>query len=125
MNQSNMPEGRNETELGNALDARNKTAPGDTLDARNRTEPGDTLDERKKKSGPESGLDALVLFSQLGLTMALPIILGAVAGHWLDEKFGTRVIFLLIFVCLGITGGITGAYRQITAVTKVKERRPK
>ena len=113
MNQRNMPEGRNETELGNALDARN------------RTETGNTLDERKKKSGPEAGLEALVLFSQLGLTMALPIILGAVAGHWLDEKFGTRVIFLLIFVCLGITGGITGAYRQITAVTKVKERRPK
>jgi F0F1-type ATP synthase assembly protein I len=98
-----------------------KNTPGEHND----TEPGNTLDQRKRKSGAGAGLEALVLFSQLGLTMALPIILGALAGHWLDGKFGTRVIFLLIFVCLGVTGGIAGAYRQITMVTKGKERRTK
>ena len=79
----------------------------------------------KNKNTVKSGLEGLVLFSQLGLTMALPIILGAIAGHWLDEKFGTRVIFLLILVCLGIAGGIAGAYRQITAVTNGNERKAK
>lgn len=78
-------------------------------------------DEEKEKTSPQAGLEALVLFSQLGLTMAIPILLGAIGGHWLDEKLGTKVLFLIVLVCLGITGGIAGAYRQITAVTKKKK----
>ncbi|QOX64755.1 AtpZ/AtpI family protein [Anoxybacterium hadale] len=79
-------------------------------------------DERPEKTSPQAGLEALVLFSQLGLTMAIPILLGAIGGHWLDEKFGTKVVFLILLVCLGIVGGIAGAYRQITAVTKKKSK---
>ncbi|MDF3000515.1 MAG: putative F0F1-ATPase subunit Ca2+/Mg2+ transporter [Bacillota bacterium] len=78
-------------------------------------------DEKTEKSNPQAGLEALVLFSQLGLTMAMPILLGAIGGHWLDEKLGTKVLFLILLLCLGIVGGIAGAYRQITAVTKKKK----
>lgn len=76
---------------------------------------------KNKKTGLESGLEAFALFSQLGLTMAFPIALGAIAGHWLDGKLGTGVACLIIFLLLGIAGGIVGAYRQITAVTKRKK----
>lgn len=82
-------------------------------------------DEETEKTSPQAGLEALVLFSQLGLTMAIPILLGAIGGHWLDEKLGTKVLFLILLLCLGIVGGIAGAYRQITVVTKGKEPKRK
>lgn len=78
-------------------------------------------DEKKNKSGFESGLEALTLFTQLGLTMAAPIIFGALAGHWLDGKLGTGMIFLVVLLCLGIAAGFMGAYHQIMAVTKKKK----
>lgn len=77
--------------------------------------------DKKIKTGMGSGLEAFALISQLGLTIALPIVLGAAAGHWLDEKFGTKVIFFLILLILGIAGGFAGAYRQIAAVGKWKK----
>ncbi|MDD3168049.1 MAG: AtpZ/AtpI family protein [Eubacteriales bacterium] len=81
-----------------------------------------TKEEKNKKTGANAGLEALTLLTQLGLTMAIPIVLGAVAGHWIDGKLGTGMIFLLILLCLGIAGGIIGAYRQIMLVTKHKNR---
>lgn len=77
--------------------------------------------EKKNKSSMSSGLEALTLITQLGLTIAVPIVLGAVAGHWLDGKFGTGMIFFLILMCLGIAGGFVGAYRQIITVGKKKK----
>lgn len=76
--------------------------------------------ETKKKSALESGFEALALVPQLGLTIAIPIVLGAFGGHWLDGKLGTGIIFSIILLCAGIAGGIFGAYRQVMMVTKKK-----
>ena len=73
-------------------------------------------DEKKKTSALQSGLAALALVPQLSLMIAAPIVLGALAGHWLDGKLGTDMIFLIIFLCLGIAGGIYGAYKQIMII---------
>lgn len=75
----------------------------------------------EKKAGFESGLEALALISQLGLTIGIPIVLGAVAGHWLDGKLGTGMIFFLVLLLLGIAGGFAGAYRQIIVIGKRKK----
>lgn len=80
------------------------------------------MNDKNHKTGMGSGMEALVLISQLGLTIAIPIVLGAVVGHWIDGKLGTGMLFLLILLCLGIVGGIFSAYRQITLVTKQKKR---
>lgn len=74
------------------------------------------MTDRNEKRGMSSGLDAFALVSQLGLTIAIPIILGAVCGHWLDEKLGTGMIFFLILICLGIAGGFISAYHQIRKI---------
>ncbi len=82
-------------------------------------------DKEKAKAGTSSsssGLGPLVMISQLGLTTVTPIVLGAVAGHWLDGKFGTGMIFFLILLCLGIAGGFISAYRQIMTVVKPKKK---
>jgi len=80
-----------------------------------------SADEKKNKSVMKSGLESMTLITQLGLIIAIPIVLGAMAGHWLDGKLGTGVIFSLILLFLGIAGGIVGAYRQVTTVIKWKK----
>ncbi|MDD4564472.1 MAG: AtpZ/AtpI family protein [Eubacteriales bacterium] len=77
--------------------------------------------EKKKLSGIASGLVTIAFISQLGMTIITPIILGALAGHWLDVKMGTGIIFFLILFCLGIAGGIYGAYKLIKTIEKKKE----
>ncbi len=77
--------------------------------------------EDKDKSGWGASLAPLTLITQLGLTMAIPIVLGAMAGHWLDVKFGTEAIFSVILILLGIAGGIAGAWRLVASVTKWKK----
>lgn len=81
----------------------------------------DHAEEKKSKSVLESGLESMTLITQLGLIIAIPIVLGAMGGHWLDGKFGTGMIFSLILLCLGIAGGIGGAYHQVTNVVKWKK----
>jgi F0F1-type ATP synthase assembly protein I len=78
-------------------------------------------DEEKKKTAMSASLESLTLISQLGLTIATPIVLGALAGHWIDGKLGTGTIFFLILLCLGIAGGVTGAYRLVMLVAKQKK----
>lgn len=68
-----------------------------------------------------ASLESLTLISQLGLTIAIPIVLGAMAGHWLDVKFGTGRIFSILLLLIGIAGGIAGAWNLVTAVTKKKK----
>jgi ATP synthase protein I len=77
--------------------------------------------EKKNKSGWGSSLESLTLITQLGLTIAIPIVLGAAGGHWLDVKFGTGAIFSMILLFLGIAGGIAGAYHLVTSAVKWKK----
>lgn len=68
-----------------------------------------------------AGLEALALMTQLGFTLATPIVLGALAGNWLDERLGTGAIFLILLLILGIVMGILGAYHLVTSVTKKRK----
>lgn len=81
--------------------------------------------ERPDRQQPSmrSGLEAYALVTQLGLSIALPIVLGAAAGHWIDVKLGTGIIFFLILLCLGLAGGFAGAYRLITAVGRKTDKK--
>ncbi|MGO1368658.1 AtpZ/AtpI family protein [Senegalia sp. (in: firmicutes)] len=47
-------------------------------------------------------LENLALISQIGISMAVPIIGSIFVGSLLDEKLGTNVLFLIIFVILGV-----------------------
>jgi len=62
------------------------------------------MDEEKKKL-----FRTLGYLSTVGLSMALSVGIGAVLGHWLDEKFGTTP--WLFFVFLGF--GIAAAFRNL------------
>lgn len=57
--------------------------------------------------------------STVGLSMALSIGIGALIGHYLDEKFGTKP--WLFFVFLGF--GIAAAFRNLQIMyNKIKDK---
>jgi len=56
----------------------------------------------------------LALLTQVGISMIVPIFGGVYLGHWLDEKVGTKLIFLLIGVILGVGAAFTNLYKLAT-----------
>jgi len=63
------------------------------------------MDEDLKKS-----IKDLAFFSSIGMAMALSIVIGVVAGYYIDEKFGTRPWFLYIGLGLGIAAAFRNLY---------------
>ena len=59
-------------------------------------------------------LRTLGYVSTIGIQMALSIAIGAVAGFYLDKKFGTEP--WLLIVCLGF--GIAAAFRNLYLMYK-------
>nr|WP_300304883.1 AtpZ/AtpI family protein [uncultured Anaerostipes sp.] len=53
----------------------------------------------------------LGLITQLGLTMLTSVFLCMFAGLWIDRKFSTH--FFVVFLILGILGGIKAVYMLI------------
>ena len=52
-------------------------------------------------------------FAGLGLTLGLAIALFAVGGNWLDERLGTKPLFVLLGVFLGFGGGFYHMYSRL------------
>lgn len=61
----------------------------------------------------KSGLENLVLITQLGINVMTPVFLCLIAGEWLDRKFGTSLTVL--FLLLGILAGGSSAYKMAKA----------
>ena len=73
---------------------------------------------RNGEKKPPSANDwaGLVLVGQLGLTVAIPILLGIGAGLFIDSKLRSSPIATLIGLLLGLVAGVYGAYRLITSL---------
>ncbi len=63
------------------------------------------------KKPPPSVWGSLALMGQLGLTIAIPLALGAWGGNYLDGRTNQGSLFLLLGLLLGLIVGIYGAYR--------------
>ena len=53
----------------------------------------------------------LVLLTHIGLIMMIPIFAGVFIGKFLDEKFNTGSIFLLIFILVGVASAFMNLYK--------------
>ena len=62
--------------------------------------------------------ESLHIVLQIGLTMAGCITFCFFIGFYLDEWLGTKGLFIVIFIVLGIVGGGVTVYRQIVDITK-------
>ena len=62
------------------------------------------------------------MFSHLGLTMVGCILFCFAIGYFLDKWLGTKCLFLIIFIILGIVGGGITVYRQIDKVLNISNK---
>jgi len=63
-------------------------------------------------------IENLVLVSQLGFTMAGSILFCFVIGLYLDRWLGTKGLFTILFIFLGVFGGGVTVYRRILDITE-------
>jgi F0F1-type ATP synthase assembly protein I len=61
---------------------------------------------------------ALAVASQFGITLAVSVVLGYFAGHWLDDRLNTGIIFTLIGVLLGLVAAVTNTVRLYRALLR-------
>jgi F0F1-type ATP synthase assembly protein I len=66
--------------------------------------------------------ESLHIVLQIGLTMAGCIVFCFFIGFYLDKWLGTKGLFIVIFIVLGIIGGGITVYRQILDITKHTEK---
>jgi ATP synthase protein I len=56
----------------------------------------------------------ILLLTQIGLNIALPVGGGVYIGAFLDKKLSTGSTFMVIGILLGVFSGIAGVYRLIS-----------
>lgn len=65
-----------------------------------------------------SAFAAAALLTQLGLVIAMPIVLMVFFGSWVDGYLNTGGLILVPFAILGLVAGMVSAYRLIKRVTQ-------
>ena len=65
------------------------------------------------EAGPPT-LGYLLLFTEIGVTLLVTTLLGALAGLWLDERLGTVPIFAMLGFFAGAGTGAYGIYKLVS-----------
>ncbi|MEK7516510.1 MAG: AtpZ/AtpI family protein [Patescibacteria group bacterium] len=68
--------------------------------------------EISKPRAEHSTWSALALAWELGYTIAIPIVIFAIGGRFLDKKLGSSPIFLLLGILLALIVSGVGVYRR-------------
>lgn len=64
-----------------------------------------------KRGSMADSVRTLGALSSVGLSFVLAIVIGVLAGLWLDRVFGTNRVFFFIFFIFGFIAGILNVYR--------------
>lgn len=62
---------------------------------------------------PGRGWAYFALFSEIGLVLFVATLGGSLAGNWLDEQVGTRPLFILVGLFVGLAAGARAVYGLI------------
>jgi F0F1-type ATP synthase assembly protein I len=60
---------------------------------------------------PGRGGAYLALFGEMGLALLVTTLIGALAGHWVDERLGTLPIFVIVGFLAGAGAGARIMYQ--------------
>lgn len=75
---------------------------------------------RKKEHYDKSVYRSLTLIMQFGINMLVPICVMSVLGIWLDNKFGTSYLMIVLFFLGAIAGG-QNVYKMARSIYRKKE----
>jgi F0F1-type ATP synthase assembly protein I len=56
----------------------------------------------------------VALFSEIGFVLLATVLVGILAGFWLDQHLGTIPIFILVGFAIGTTSGAVACWRLIS-----------
>ncbi len=59
----------------------------------------------------------------VGWYIGISILLGVLAGSWLDSKFSTKPLFVIVGVILGVVVAIYGVYRMLLPLIGGKQNK--
>lgn len=76
---------------------------------------GDTR-EREKPGGAQGLAPTLARLTMIGWFVAASISVGAIAGWWLDSRFGTAPALLIGGMLVGVAVALVGMVRMLQAV---------
>ncbi len=68
--------------------------------------------------------EAFILVFQFGISMIVPILLCTFLGVWLDKKFNTGWIVVVLFF-MGALAGFTNIYKLVRRIIKDDQQREK
>jgi F0F1-type ATP synthase assembly protein I len=66
---------------------------------------------------------AISLAFSIGFSLAGPVILGALAGYWLDGRFGTSPTWTMILTILGMGAGLAQMIRVVNKLNQLEDKR--
>jgi F0F1-type ATP synthase assembly protein I len=66
-------------------------------------------------------LQSIAVASYFGASLAISVVLGALAGQWVDGRLNTGIIFTLIGVLLGLVAACSSAVRLYRATLRKGE----
>ncbi|MBN2056595.1 AtpZ/AtpI family protein [bacterium] len=67
-------------------------------------------------------LKEFVRVMNFGLEMAIAILIGVLAGRWLDAATGWSPLFIILGVLLGIAAGFVNLFKAIGLIGEAKAR---
>jgi len=68
------------------------------------------MDKKKFLNGVrESG--AVGQLASIGISIVVATFLGFGLGYFIDSRFGTRPVFMIVFLLIGVAAGFVGAVR--------------
>jgi len=76
--------------------------------------------------GVEAGMDRWVAALRLvgvGWFVGTSIVLGVLGGLWLDGKYGTKPLWMIVGLVLGIVVAVYGVYQMLLPLIKNKNDR--
>ena len=82
-------------------------------------------EETNQSSKWQERIWIMAVAGQAGLYIAFPVLLGLVAGYFLDRLFGTYILFAILLVMAGFGGGIYLVYHWVktTVKTRLEEKK--
>jgi ATP synthase protein I len=73
----------------------------------------------KRASGDRARvIRELAPYLGVGMTLAVTILLGLLGGHWLDARFGTRPLFILVGGGLGLGLALYQFFRTVAGLKR-------
>jgi F0F1-type ATP synthase assembly protein I len=77
------------------------------------------LNPEKKKENTLTFAMLAGMVGELGFIIAIPLIITILAGIWLDKKFNTIPLFMIVGILLAITTSTIAIGRKIKRLNKI------